>query len=487
MKRLNFYWCTFLIGFVCAGFVLYGHRIINSAMEPPSSNQASASSVFPSPDQTAYLMRLYLDPATRTIYGETILTTSNTSEQALSELWFTVYPNAFGQPSDTPAPPEAYYSGFNPGWLELEKVEINGHKADYARQGVSLQVWLPHDFMPGSKLEVTMKWKTRVPRVAYRFGTRDGVYMLGNFYPVLNVYDYYGWHNSYNSVFGDPFCFHSADYLVELNIPEYYSMVSSGQSSAPIIEDNGRQTFVIRAQNARDFSLALMYDYSELQKTINKTSLRCYAPKGNEDTCNAVLEQSGLMMNYYNCTLGTYPYSEFKVVFVPMKGFHGMEYSGMIFLSQDFLDGSWPSQKSEFVLAHEIAHQWWYGMVGNDQVKEPWLDEGLANWCAYKYLNEVRNISLPAQTAREGVNLGRELCEMYSRQDYYMTAYTGGEAFWFGLEKELGENEVKDVLRRYLAEYRYKIASSHDLLKIIRQEAHKDMEKYFYQWFQVDP
>ena len=125
-------------------------------------------------------------------------------------------------------------------------------------------------------------------------------------------------------------------------------------------------------------------------------------------------------------------------------------------------------------------------MVGNDQAKEPWLDEGLANWSAYKYFQDVEKIAPPEDVLKEGVNLGRELRDMYSRQDYYLTAYSGGEAFWFGLEEELGEDEVKGVLRRYLAEYRYKIATSQDLLKIIREEAHRDLESYFRKWFQVD-
>lgn len=486
MKRLNFYWGTFIVGIICAGLFLYGHRIMNSAMELPSSHLNSNAAIFPSPDQTAYVMRLYLDSSSRTIHGETVLTTINSSEQALNELWFTVYPNAFREAGKSPAPAEAYYSGFNPGWLEIEQIEINGNKAKWNKQGVCLQVWLPHDFLPGTKLEVDMKWKIRVPRLAYRFGARDGVYMLGNFYPVLNVYDRGGWHNSYNSVFGDPFCFNTADYLVELNIPEYYSVASSGQSNTPIIEDNGRQTLIIQAQNVRDFSLALMYDYSELQKTINRTNIRCYFPKGQENAGQEVLEKSSKIINYYNCSFGTYPYPEFKVVFVPMKGFHGMEYSGMIFLSQDFLESGWPNDRGEFVLAHEIAHQWWYGLVGNDQVREPWLDEGLANWCAYKYLQDVEKKTPPAEVMKEGVNLGRELRDMYSRQDYYLTAYYGGEAFWFGLEGELSKGELNNVLHRYLAEYRFKIASSKDLLGIIKQEAHKDMENYFYRWFQVD-
>ena len=75
---------------------------------------------------------------------------------------------------------------------------------------------------------------------------------------------------------------------------------------------------------------------------------------------------------------------------------------------------------------------------------------------------------------------------MHSRNDYYSTAYTGGESFWWGLEQELGEEKVMQVLRRYLANYRFQIATSEDLLQVIRQEAHRDMQDYFADWFEHD-
>jgi aminopeptidase N len=84
---------------------------------------------------------------------------------------------------------------------------------------------------------------------------------------------------------------------------------------------------------------------------------------------------------------------------------------------------------------------------------------------------------------KEGMNLGKELREMYSRQEYYNTAYTGGEAFWFGLEKELGHETVIKVLRRYLVNYKHKIATTQDLIDIIELEANQDMSGYIYKWF----
>ena len=170
-----------------------------------------------------------------------------------------------------------------------------------------------------------------------------------------------------------------------------------------------------------------------------------------------------------------------------MQGFHGMEYSGLIFLQAEMLQSTSQQQRSQFILAHEIAHQWWYGMVGNDQLQEPWLDEGLANWSAYQFLHEMQGQPLPSSAERtQPMNLNKGLAQMYSKQDYYLTAYRGGEAFWFGLEEQLGYDGAVSVLRHYLDDYRYKIATTQDLRNIIEDEADKDMDEFFKQWFAAD-
>lgn len=472
---------------MCAAFFIYntyeplGHTAPAFSLE--FNRTGNAGRTFPDPNQTSYRMGLYLDTASSTLYGTTLLTTINTSATSLKELWFTAYPNAFKNPGQSPAPASAYYSGYNPGWMQIDQLKINGREATYTEQGVSINAQLTAPLRPDQAVNIEIKWQARIPKLAYRYGSKNGVYMLGNFYPALNVYAADGWHNSYNSVFGDPFCFNCADYLVKMNIPENFGLVSTGDNVETIAADDGRETHIISAKNARDFCMVVMYDYTQENAKIAAVDIECYAPAGNQAREREILEQSGQILNYYACTFGSYPYQEFKVVFVPMQGFHGMEYSGLIFLQEDFLRTDYNKDKSQFILAHEIAHQWWYSQVGNDQLREPWLDEGLANWSAAKYLQDMQGKAPAVKQFPNGVNLKRELQEIYSTQEYYQTAYTGGEEFWFGLEEELGTDKVIKVLRRYLAEYQYEIATTDNLQQIIKTEAHQDMQSYFYKWF----
>jgi len=487
LQRNHFYIFMIVIAVLCASTFFYFEQKGSGNDSPPPLQKEiklESAAMFPDPASTRYQMQLYLDVATRTLYGSTLLTTQNSTAQDLQELWFTVYPNCFRNSQDTPAPPEAYYAGFNEGWLEFDTFKVNGLAAQISGNGACLRVKPASRIQAGSKLTIEMKWKVKIPRVKYRFGSKDMVYMLGNFYPTLNVLSNDGWHNAYNVGFGDPFCFHTADYQVVVNIPGGYNFVSSGQIVDSQAEDDGRETYLVQAENARDFCLLVMYDYTEIEEKIKGTTIKCYFPgKNNQAAALQILQQSARILDYYACQFGSYPYAELKTVFVPMQGFHGMEYSGLVFLQEELLQANAGEQNGQFILAHEIAHQWWYGMVGNDQLKEPWLDEGLANWSAYQYLHEIENQPLPVIKSSPGTNLGKELSQMNSRQDYYLTAYRGGEAFWFGLENKIGHEAVIKVLRQYLAQYKHKIANTHDLMSIIKTEAHQNMDEYIYQWF----
>lgn len=489
MNLFKTYCITMSIAILIVGGLIY-------AVQPPDTTAVLAEEektltvnegtskvpeMFPHPEKTNYQMSLYLDINKRLLHGTTLLTSENTSGKVLNELWFTTYPNAFKKQSTSPAPAKSYYAGFDEGWLDFKAIKINGEAASYIFEDVSAQVIPSNSILPNQEIEIEMQWTIKIPQAAYRFGTKDNVLMLGNFYPMLNVYSE-GWRNSYNSRFGDPFCLQAANYLVRINTPENYSLVATGKTVEKVAEDDGRQTHLIKAQDVRDFSLAILHNYTKVSEVLGNTEVTIYLPQNNDTLGLKLLAETSAMLKYYSQEFGSYPYSYFNVAFVPMQGFQGMEYSGLIFLRDDFALPTYDSNHRDFILAHEIAHQWWYGMVGNDQIKEPWLDEGLANWSAYKCLHKVKNQPLPKK-AYSTTNLAKGLKDCYSTSEYYDIAYTGGEAFWFSLEKEIGAESLLKILKGYLYDFKYKIATSADLFTIINEETPQDMDSFLAKWY----
>ena len=105
-----------------------------------------------------------------------------------------------------------------------------------------------------------------------------------------------------------------------------------------------------------------------------------------------------------------------------------MEYSGMIFLSEDIFAPEYGEQRRAFLVAHEVAHQWWYDMVGNNQLEEPWLDEGLANWSARQYLKTVEYRSHQNQS-KTSTQFKSGLEDMASKSCYPETVYQEARPF----------------------------------------------------------
>ncbi len=455
----------------------------------PEISPAEEGRGFPLPESTLYQMGLYLDVENRELRGISLINTCNTTEDPLQELWFSLYPNAFKDQKTTPAPPEAYSRGFDPGWIEISQVQINGERAEYHLEGISMQVIPTSDLKPGEEFNIEIKWTVKIPKMAYRFGSQGATFMLGNFYPVLNLLDENGWHKAYNTKFGDPFCLPSADYLVQLNIPEAYGIASSGSVIRTAADDTGRETYLIAAGKVRDFCLLVMYDYSEINAVQNNVVINCFIPSAYDTAIGSeIVQLSHKIMNYYACRWGSYTYPEFQVALVPMEGFQGMEFSNIIFLREDLFTGGFDPERCEYLLAHEIAHQWWYGMVGNDQLREPWLDEGLANWSACEYLEYAHGnrAASPPGTAGRNIVLNRGLQDFASSRDYYSTAYDYGSKFWSALESELGEYTVDKVLRSYLRLYKNSIASASELREVIEKDAPDgtDITPFLQKWLQ---
>ncbi|MGI6433908.1 MAG: M1 family metallopeptidase [Syntrophomonadaceae bacterium] len=485
MKRKNVL-IIVIIGLICSLAVFYLSEGVRAALSgsnqvdlrKANNDRQAATSIFPLAENTSYQMDLYLDVLTRTLYGQSLIATINTSGQVLSEICLTIYPQAFQSANSSPAPAGAYYQGFSAGGIQIKQIKVNGQNTEYLVDGIALRAMLLRDLLPGEEVKIDISWQVQVPRSGYRYGVKDGVFMLGHTYPSLNVLTAKGWHSPSNSPYGDPFCLAAANYLVRINLPQEYSLATSGELVASLALDNGRVNHLIKAEMVRDFCLTACAGYETLQQQDDVVKLKCLVPAKMTSPGTALLEEAAQILKYYNCLWGSYPYREIKIVVTPMQGFAGMEYAGVVYLSQDQLDRPGLSN----LLAHEIAHQWWYGLVGNDQYDEPWLDEGLASYGASLYLAHKQGRPLAPPGVVKPVNLKRGLSDFASQGQYQATVYQGGELFWWALEQELGHHKVQKILRSYLAAYKYQMASTSDLKNIINQESHRDMSLFFSRW-----
>ena len=211
---------------------------------------------------------------------------------------------------------------------------------------------------------------------------------------------------------------------------------------------------------------------------------------GDEAAGRAAAEYAAAALRVYGELFGSYPYAELDVVAGPLT-FRGMEYPGLVELGTDLYRQS--AYELEFRVAHEVAHQWWYNLVGNDAVNVPWLDEGLAEYATYFYYKKVGGQEDADQLVQRW-----ETAYAYARDrgldvvvnqeagafqgNYEAMVYGKAALFHDALRKALGEERYLALLRRYVEAKRYGVATPDDLVALIKEFGGPSAEALYQEW-----
>ena len=404
----------------------------------------------------------------------------NDTGTEMRELRFNLYGNAYREgsafaPVSAAFSAAAYYGGESYGGMEIASVSPCASYAIEGKDENILRVVLEEGVPPGGRTEVRIEYTLRLAKVEHRTGVARRAVNLGNFYPVLCVADADG--NFYECEYysnGDPFYSECADYSVTLTADAAYTVASSGKTVSARIE-GGRKTQEFSLENARDFALVLSTDFSVLEADEGGIAVSYYYYDDENAAATLALIRKALAC--FGDTFGAYPYQTFAAV---QTGFcyGGMEYPGLVMLS-DSLSGS----EYIYTAVHETAHQWWYAAVGNNQIEEGWLDEGLAEYSAACFFdgNPAYSMTLArlAQSARTAYNafcgveaqlfggadtsMDRSLAD-YKEYEYVNIAYNKGMLLFHTLRDALGDAKFFAGLRRYYAANAGGIARAEDLI-----------------------
>jgi len=350
-------------------------------------------------------------------------------------------------------------------------------------EGTVLSLRLPRPLPAGETVSLEMKFQVDIPQVAYRFGQAEGVTALGNWYPVAAVCDQNGWHLDPYVKIGDPFYSQVADYKVSVVLPTEQVIAATGWAEKETLLGQGKKRVELAARQVRDFALVCSDAFCLETRRINGFALRSYCLPQHVSSARQAMEAAAGALLFFSRTYHYYPYPQFSLVEVPMDGLSGMEYPLLVMLnSRLYTEKSAAGQWAPLV-AHEVAHQWWYGLVGSDQFAEPWLDEGMAVWAAEVYLREQAPDRLAQKSQRRSGNEGpgkvwQPLSAFSDAAEYYALAYYGGSLFWEKLEERLGAEKVKQIWRRLAAQYAYRELSTAALLQVISEAAGENLQEF---------
>ena len=457
---------------------------------------------------TTYVIDVTLDEPARQIIGKQKTTYVNTYDKELKTVYFYIYPNAFKAPDTAPVLPEdwesAYPNGFSPGFIQIHDITIDGEAVMYdikREQQIILKIDLPDAIDLYEKVEIRMKYTVQLPPCIGRFGYGDNTINAANSYPITAVYDKEGWHIYPYSSIGDPFYSAVANYEVIIRTPKTYTIAHTGK----LIEkksQNDLYVHKINAKKVRDFAWFASERYEKAEKIVDDVAIKSYSFSGYGDR---VLEIASNALKTFNDLFGRYPYPTLSIA---ESDFYvgGMEYPGIIQLDAQAYINALSHQNSEtqrynihelwleYLVVHEIAHQWWYAVVGNNQVKEPWLDEALTEYATLLYFEknkgeEYRNMMMETFILSNIHAYGghpfmkqvvsRPIDTFESWEEYASLVYAQGALLHHELRNYMGDAYYFKLLKEYYKKYQFRQATIEDFIKLADEISPKDTRVIF--------
>lgn len=374
--------------------------------------------------------------------------------------------------------------------MELRNVMVNGEPRAFEleNRGIAARIDLIDPLAPGQSLEVSAEFSViahpDIEAAPARFGLTNGVLLAPTFYPLIpRITEDGQWQTIPAPEGGDTTNSDTALYQWRVTAPADLALIGTGT----VIDSNSNsntQTLTFITGPVRD--LALVVGPLELyQREVDGIRVNAYLLPDHAEFADEMLDFSAKQIEILQNAIGPYPYNELDVVDAP-GAFGGIEYPGTIFIG---VVG--PDEFFEYATVHEVGHQWFYSLIGDDQLLEPWLDEAAATYTEYLYLEETRG-----QVYAEGFldylwgdlpfaddpdqPIGLRVKDYGN--DYGVIVYSKGALFFAALRQELGDETFFTFLRNYFTAYRYGFATTADFHAIAEQTCACDLSALFDLW-----
>ena len=427
----------------------------------------------------------------------------NNSENSLKEIRFHLYANAFREgakssPVSVSEKTEAYPNGDSFGQIDIKNVYYSQGNLDFQIGGEDyniLIVALPEELFPEEIFSLSIDFKVSLANVHHRLGYGDNTVNCANFYPIACVYkEGDGWSESLYHSNGDPFYSDVANYEVKITYPSSYSLASTGNV---INQEEGEESVThIEANMVRDFAFVLSQKFDKVSQTVGDVTVSYYGYVGDQNL-NSCLDTSVKAFQYFCEKFGSYPYQNLSIVksnFV----YGGMEFPNLVLISDDCNQ----QNDYDYVIVHEIAHQWWYGLVGNDEYNHAWQDESLTEFSTWLFFKDNSGYGLDYNALVENAtnsykyfvkvytqilgsvdtSIERPLDRFETQPEYAQCVYTKGTLMFATMQEMVGEKKMNRAMRSYFEKFAYQNPSPADLIATFNKATGYNLEGFFRSW-----
>ena len=477
-----------------------------------------------------YKMNVNFDVSNYRYKGTQEIVYTNNSTDTLRKVYYHLYPNAFQPNSEMDARLQAIkdpdgrmvtktkvdgkdvkisrIKNLKPdeiGFLKITDLKQNGASATIKEIGTILEVSLPQPILPKSKTTFTLNFAGQVPIQIRRSGRNnaEGVELsMSQWYPKLAEFDFEGWH-------ADPYIAREfygvwGNFDVKITIDKNYILGGTGYlenaneighnyqdagKNVIIPASNKTLTWHFVAPNVHDFTWAADKNYiHDKIKGPNGVDLH-FLYKNNPkiiDNWKKLQTKTAEVMDFYNRTIGEYPYKQYSVI---QGGDGGMEYAMCTLIV-----GNGEFEGILGTMTHELGHTWFQSILASNESKYGWMDEGFTSFIEDLAMNDLADVKQenPQIDAYKSyismANSGKEQpqtthSDRYDdNRTYSITSYSKGDVFLAQLGYLIGKENVLKTLKKYFNDFKFKHPNPNDIKRTAERVSGANLDWYLTDW-----
>ncbi|WP_173915923.1 M1 family metallopeptidase [Halobacillus sp. Marseille-Q1614] len=390
---------------------------------------------------------------------------TNLSKDAWESLVFYFIPNMFTQDNA----PELD----KPGSLNVQKVSVNGKEVNYFLEKDTFTVPLKEKVQSKEEKNIEITYSFTLPEKGHRYTENDSNYYLAQWYPMVPTYRD-GWNKEEYRSKGESYHTTFSDFDFSYKVPEEYTVITSSDTeNLPTLKEQK-----VKAESVKEFYVAILRHPEILEKEKQGVTIRIFS-SDQTNRKEEVLETALQALDYFQNKIGPYPHKQLDIILSDI----GMEYPGVVTVDNS-RGVRMESLKDEVV--HEIAHQWFYGVINNDPYRDAWLDEGLANLATSLFLADVESedVQLPNEfyPNLQPVNLPLD----HYQKDYHTQVYGNSPiGLWNIFRQHGGKEAAENFLTKYYLTYKYKEVNTEEFTRFLNHQLDIKDPSIYDDWLQL--
>ena len=421
----------------------------------------------------------------------------NTTGKTLDRLCFFLYANAFEQGQKPVAASnfdKAYPHGESYGNITFQNVETDNAsaKTELSANHSILTIYLEKPLQKNQEISVKMEYFVYLANINHRLGYGDDTVNCGSFFPILCVYENGDFVQNGYAQAGDPFYSEVANFEVTLSCPKEYVVASTGDV---ISQSEGKRK--IEANLVRDFCFVMSKKFEKKSEVVGDFEVNYLFY--DDAKANEHLQTAAKAMQTFCEMIGKYPYRQISIVKTDFC-FGGMEYPNIVMISDALVS----EEEVAYVIVHELAHQWWYALVGKNEFSEAWVDESLTEYSTLLFfekhaefgINYDKSISATTTSYKQFVktyekvfgfvdeSMNRPLDKFSTEPEYVNCVYTKGVLLYDSVRERIGKKKFEKCLKAYFQKYKFKIAHAEDLKRCFSHASGRQLSSLFDAWIE---